>query len=100
MRNQNTAATSTPPLPKDFIPAESSVLKGYKYDAAKQELTTITNDGQTYTHSEVNPEEFKQFVANDSTGKAFNTIRANHVLTMKNGLPFKPVGSQSSLRKP
>ena len=98
LRNQVTAPAPIAELPKDFTPVDSAIVKGYKYNPESEQLTTVTNDGQSYTHSEVTPEEFKHFEANDSTGKAWNVIRSNHVLTLKNGIPFKPVGSQSVLR--
>ena len=89
-------AAAAHPLPEGFTPVESSVVKGYKYDPESQQLTTITNSGQSYTHAEVTPEEFKTFEAAKSKGTAWNKqIRANHVQVEKNGQPTKPIAPRN-----
>lgn len=92
-----TAASS---LPEGFTPVNSSAIKGYKYDPDAQQLTTISNTGQQYTHAEVTPDEFKAFQDADSKGKAWNTIRQNHVLTQKNGRPVVPGGPRTVVTDP
>ncbi len=87
LKSQGTA----PKLPEGFTPVDSSAVRGYKYDAGAQELSTVTNNGQVYTHGEVTPEEAQAFADADSKGKAWNGIRQNHVLVKQNGLPVKPV---------
>ena len=90
-------AAAAHPLPEGFTPVESSVVKGYKYEPESQQLTTITNSGQTYTHAEVTPEEFKTFEAAKSKGTAWNKqIRANHVQVEKNGQPTQPIAPRSA----
>jgi hypothetical protein len=89
---------SANPLPEGFTATpDSEVLKGYKYDSAKQQLTAITKKGESYTHAEVTPEEFKNFQAAKSKGTEWNKqIRANHVQVKKNGAPTKPIGPHSA----
>lgn len=96
LRNQGKANA----LPQGFTPVDSSALKGYKYDPASQEFSSVTNNGQIYTHAEVTPEEVKAFEDADSQGKAWNTIRQNHVLVKQNGLPVKPSGARSVMVDP
>jgi len=80
------------PLPKDFTPVDSSVLKGYKYDPAKQEFTAILKNGQTYTHGEVTPDQVAAFENAESQGQAWTkVIRDNNVLLRKNGAPVRPI---------
>lgn len=80
------------PLPPGFTPVDSTVLKGYKYDAAAQEFTAITQNGQTYTHGEVTPDQVADFEKADSPGRAWTqVIRNNNTLVRKNGVPVKPV---------
>jgi hypothetical protein len=95
------AATAEPTaLPKGFTASDSSAIKGYRYDGDAEQLTTIDRKtGTVYTHAEVSPSEFEKFENADSQGKFWNTnIRANHALVLKNGLPFRPAGSQNALR--
>ena len=95
------AATAEPTaLPKGFTASDSSAIKGYRYDGDAEQLTTIDRKtGTVYTHAEVSPSEFEKFENADSQGKFWNTnIRANHALVLKNGLPFRPAGSQGALR--
>lgn len=66
------AATS---LPEGFTPVKSSVLRGYKYDSATQQMEAITNSGQHYVHGEVTPELAETFKASDSKGVAWNKLR-------------------------
>jgi KTSC domain len=87
-------------LPQGFTPVDSSALKGYKYDPASQEFSSITNNGQIYTHGEVTPDEVKAFEDADSQGKAWNTIRQNHVLVKQNGLPVKPSSARTVVVDP
>jgi hypothetical protein len=91
-------ADAAHPLPEGFTPVESSVLKGYKYDPAKQEFSAITNTGQRYTHAEVTPEEARAFESSDSKGTDWNKqIRQNHVQVEKNGRPTQPIAQHSAL---
>lgn len=87
-------------LPQGFTPVVSTALKGYKYDPAAQEFTAISNNGQTYTHAEVTPEEAKAFEDADSQGKAWNTLRQNHVLVKQNDVPVKPARAADATPKP
>lgn len=91
LRQQLQAKAAASSLPEGFTPVKSTALKGYKYDPAAQEFTTVTNNGQLYTHGEVTPEEAKAFTDADSKGQAWNTLRQNHVLVKQNGLPVKPI---------
>jgi hypothetical protein len=87
-----TATPKASTLPTGFTPVESTVLKGYKYDAAAQEFTAITQNGQTYTHGEVTPDQVAAFESADSQGRAWTQeIRNNSPLVRKNGVPVKPV---------
>ena len=64
------------PLPKDFTPVEgSSAIKGYKYNAAANEMETITNDGLHYIHGGVDADQAAAFEAADSKGTAWNNLR-------------------------
>ena len=64
------------PLPKGFTAVEgSSAIKGYKYNAAQQEMETITNTGQHYIHGGVDPDQAATFEATDSKGTAWNDLR-------------------------
>ena len=89
------SAAKASALPEGFTPVESSALKGYKYDPAAQQFTTVSNSGQIYTHGEVTPEEAQAFADADSKGKAWNTLRQNHVLVQKNGRPVNPAGLET-----
>jgi hypothetical protein len=77
-------------IPRGHVPAESSAIDSYHYDPEKQELSVKSKGGTTYTHGEVTPEEAQNFANSESKGKAWNDIRANHVLVKKNGTPVKP----------
>lgn len=99
LRNQPAAqAAAAGKLPAGFTPVDSTVLKGYKYDPQAQEFTAITNNGQSYTHGEVTPEQVAAFENADSQGSAWTKfIRNNNVLVKKNGVPVTPgtMGSES-----
>jgi hypothetical protein len=99
LRNQPAAqAVAAGKLPQGFTPVDSSVLKGYKYDPDAQEFTAITNNGQSYTHGEVTPDQVAAFENADSQGSAWTKfIRNNNVLVKKNGVPVTPgtMGSES-----
>lgn len=77
VKMKNQAAAAGVKLPEGFTPTESSVLKGYQYNSATQELDGITNTGGRYRHAQVSPEQFEQFEkdATDSPGKAWNNLR-------------------------
>lgn len=83
-------APAAPSLPEGFTPVKSSVLRGYKYDPATQQLESVTNSGQHYVHGEVSPEQFEKFEAADSKGKAWNTMRGSATPIAK-GPMGKPV---------
>lgn len=90
LRKQATAtATKTASLPDDFTPVKSSALQGYKYDPQTQELTSITNNGQTYKHSGVTPDMMAAFEEAKSKGQAWNMVRKGPGVTLieKNGTP-------------
>jgi hypothetical protein len=95
LRNQPAAqATAAGKLPAGFTAVDSSVIKGYKYDAGAQEFTAITKNGQAYTHGEVTPDQVAQFEKADSKGSAWTSvIRNNSPLVAKNGVPVKPVAA-------
>lgn len=89
------AASVAPKLPEGFTPVDSSVLRGYKYDADAQEFSSITNRGDHYIHGGVSPEEAEAFEAADSKGKAWNQLRSQNPLVAKvvngNRQPYVPV---------
>jgi len=94
---KNQPAAQGVKLPQGFTPVDSSVLKGYKYDPQAQEFTAITNNGQTYTHGEVTPDQVAAFEEADSKGRAWTqAIRNNNPLVRKNGVPVKPVAQAGS----
>ncbi len=74
---QQLPAAKPSALPEGFTPVKSSVLKGYRYDPATQELEAITNSGSRYRTGEVSPDQFKEFEAADSKGAAWNKLRGN-----------------------
>jgi hypothetical protein len=96
LRQQLQAKAAASSLPEGFTPVKSTALKGYKYDPAAQEFTTVSNNGQLYTHGEVTPEEAKAFTDADSKGQAWNTLRQNHVLVKQNGVPVKPIARSAT----
>ena len=78
-------------LPEGFTATpDSSLLKGYKYDPGKQEFSAVLNNGESYTHGEVSPDQVKAFEDADSQGSAWTkTIKQGPgtVLVKKNGRP-------------
>jgi hypothetical protein len=98
LRNQPAAqAIAAGKLPEGFTPVQSSVIKGYKYDPAAQEFTAITNNGQTYTHGEVTPDQVAAFEGADSKGRAWTAaIRNSSPLVRKNGVPVKTATMQNA----
>ena len=101
LRNQPAAQSAAAgKLPEGFTPVDSSLLRGYKYDPEAQEFTAILNNGQSYTHGEVTPEQVADFENADSQGSAWTKkIRQapGTVLVKKNGVPVKTgtIGSES-----
>jgi hypothetical protein len=61
----------------DFKPVESTALKAYRYDPAKQEFTALTQNGAVHIHGDVSPEQVAKFEATPSKGKAWNELRQN-----------------------
>ena len=97
---KNQPAAQGVKLPQGFTPVDSSVLKGYKYDPQAQEFTAITNNGQSYTHGEVTPDQVAAFEEADSKGRAWTqAIRNNNPLVRKNGVPVKPVAQAGSTQQ-
>ena len=98
LRNQPAAqAVAAGKLPEGFTPVDSSVLKGYKYDPEAKEFTAITQNGQSYTHGEVTPDQVKAFEDADSQGRAWTQqIRNNNPLVRKNGNAVKPAEMQNA----
>ena len=81
-------------LPEGFTPVDSSVISGYKYDPAAREFTAITNNGQIYTHGDVDPAQVAAFEGADSKGRAWTTaIKNSSPLVRKNGVPVKPIST-------
>jgi hypothetical protein len=98
LRSQGTAepAPKGQELPEGFTPSKSGMVKAYRYDPDAGELTTIDRKtGQSYTHAQVSPEEFKKFESSDSHGKAWNELNRDHVIVRKNGVPTKPAKRSS-----
>lgn len=77
-------------------PKESSVVKSHSYDPETREMTVTTQNGQTYVHGDVTPEQAQAFSQADSKGKAWNNLRGSSTLVAKvvNGkrVPIKPAG--------
>jgi hypothetical protein len=98
LRNQpNAQAVAAGKLPEGFTPVDSSVLKGYKYDPEAKEFTAITQNGQSYTHGEVTPDQVAAFENADSQGRAWTqAIRNNNPLVKKNGVPVKTATMQNA----
>jgi hypothetical protein len=90
---QKQIATAANPLPDGFTATpDSSLLKGYKYDPAKQQFSAVLNDGASYMHGEVSPEQVKAFEDADSQGSAWTKkIKQGPgtVLMEKNGVPVR-----------
>jgi hypothetical protein len=91
LQKQITAAAD--PLPEGFTATpDSSLLKGYKYDPAKQQFSAVLNNGESYTHGEVSPDQVKAFEDADSQGSAWTKkIKQGPgtVLMEKNGVPVR-----------
>jgi len=93
------SSSASRPLPKDFTPVKSSVLKGYHYDPEVREFHTVTNAGQHYIYGDVSPADAEAFEAADSKGKAWNQIRNNpRVANVVNGerIAFRPTRGSAS----
>ena len=92
---QKQIAAAANPLPEGFTATpDSSLLQGYKYDPAKQEFRAVLNNGETYTHGEVTPDQVKAFEDADSQGNAWTKkIKQGPgtVLVEKNGIPVRKV---------
>lgn len=55
----------------------SSLVKGYFYDAAAEELTLALASGGRYTYTGVPLSTFLWFIGSPSLGKAFQHIKNN-----------------------
>lgn len=94
-------AVGAPPAPKAGIPigmtpVESSAMKAYRYDPSKQEMHVMTNDGTTYVHAEVTPDQAQAFQAAPSKGQAWQAIRDNSTLVGK----IPPRGNRIDVKPP
>jgi hypothetical protein len=81
-------------------PKESSVVKSHSYDPSAKEMTVTTNNGQTYVHGDVTPDQAAAFSDADSKGKAWNELRNNSTLVAKvqggKRIAIKPTSSRCS----
>jgi hypothetical protein len=81
-------------LPEGFSPAESSALKGHKYNPQTREFEVVSSGGQHYVYGDVSPEQAAAFESAESKGKAWNQIRNSNPLTHKvmggKRVPVKP----------
>lgn len=62
-------------LPQDFTPADSSAVRGYKYDPQAKEMSVISKDGSHHIYGDVSPEQAQSFAKNPSTGAAWKELR-------------------------
>jgi hypothetical protein len=90
IRNQITKSAT--PLPEGFTPADSELLKGYKYDPETERLDAVLNSGEHYAHQGITPDQFAKFEAADSQGRAWNALRNGPGVSRieKNFGPSKP----------
>ena len=70
-------------LPEGFTTAESSVVRGYKYNPGARELEIVVRSGQHYIYGDVSPEEAEAIESGESKGRAFNRMKSQHPLVAK-----------------
>ncbi|MFL6306899.1 MAG: hypothetical protein ACJ72H_25485 [Candidatus Sulfotelmatobacter sp.] len=70
-----TNAQPQPKLPDGFTPVDSTALKGFKYDPQTHEFEAITEGGQRYVYSDVDPDVAAKFEAHDSKGTAWGELK-------------------------
>ena len=105
LKNQPSAqATAAGKLPEGYTPVNSTLLKGYKYDPGAQEFSAILQDGQSYTHGNVNPDQVAAFEGANSKGNGWTKAikqGPGTVLVRKNGRPvIKPMPREAVAESP
>jgi len=80
--------------PEDLTPVEnSSLLSAYHYDPAAKQFTAVLNNGETYTHGEVEPDHVAAFEGAKSKGTAWTKAikqAPGTVQVLHNGEPVIP----------
>jgi len=75
-------------------------VKSHSYDPNSREMTITTQNGQTYVHGDVTPDQAEAFAGAESKGKAWNELRNNSTLVAKvqNGkrIAIKPTAPSSA----
>ncbi|MCF7838819.1 MAG: KTSC domain-containing protein [Candidatus Marinimicrobia bacterium] len=64
--------TTPPPTEAAFVPVESSVLDGAKYDAAEQRMTLRFKSGSEYVYDQVPAAVYQSLIAAESPGAYYN----------------------------
>lgn len=82
------------------VPKESSVIKSHSYDPNAREMTITTQNGSTYVHGDVTPDQAEAFANAESKGKAWNELRNNSTLVGKvvggKRIAIKPSGPKTA----
>ena len=89
-------------VPSGFTAAESTALKGYRYNPGARELEIVTPNGGHYIYGDIDAQQAVDFANSESAGQAWNVIRQSGsplVAKVINGkrIPVKPLVRSGSL---